>query len=145
MKLTLCQDGSDELHITVHCKDATAPEVRHVLELLQHDSKKLVAFRDKTVALLSPAEVLYGEFIDSGVFVYTAEAIYTTRFSLAQLEADFAGFGFFRCSKNMVVNLMKIKSLTSDIGGKIIVTLQNGEKLIVSRKYAHALREKLIT
>ena len=143
MKITLCQDGSEELELILRCKDKADPQVQKVLALLQYDTKKLIAFKEKTLVVLNPEEVLYCEFIDNTVFVYTQQDIYTTRSSLTQLEGEFAAQGFFRCSKNMVLNLMKISTLRSDVGGKLIVCLLNQEKLIVSRKYAHALREKI--
>ena len=48
-----------------------------------------------------------------------------------------------RISKSCVVNLNRIKSIRPDFGGKIIATMQNGERIFVSRQYASELKLKL--
>ena len=42
-----------------------------------------------------------------------------------------------------MVNLHRIRRLVSQGGGRIEATLETGEKLIVSRRYAPLLRERL--
>ena len=51
--------------------------------------------------------------------------------------------GFFRCAKSAVVNIHQIRSLSSCPGGRIEALLSSGEKLIISRRYAPLLRERL--
>ena len=48
-----------------------------------------------------------------------------------------------RISKSCIVNLKKIHSLKPDFGGKILATMENNEKLYISRQYVSVLKEKL--
>ena len=45
--------------------------------------------------------------------------------------------------KSAVINLHRIRSLKSRTGGRIEASLENGERLVVSRHYAPLLRERL--
>ena len=48
--------------------------------------------------------------------------------------------GFFRCSKAMVLNVYRIEKLQSLSGNRIDATMDNGEHVIISRRYAKELR-----
>lgn len=50
---------------------------------------------------------------------------------------------YFRSSKSMIINLSKIIKLEPTLGGRISVTFENNERLIVSRQYVRALKEML--
>lgn len=50
---------------------------------------------------------------------------------------------FIRISKQCIINLKKVRSLKADVNRKIRVTLQNGERIIVSRMYSDELRKRL--
>lgn len=77
------------------------------------------------------------------MFVYTGQSVYQTALGLGELESRYGGLGFFRAGKSSVVNLHRIRSLVSQGAGRIEATLETGEKLIVSRRYAPLLRERL--
>lgn len=116
-------------------------EVQELIALLELQNKRIVATVQDETRLLSPTEVLYCEAVDNHVYVYLKTEVCKTPSSLAQLEQTFLSAGFFRCSKSMIVNLHGIVSLKSGTGGRITATLQNGEKILVSRHYASAMRE----
>ena len=63
-----------------------------------------------------------------------------TEYTLNELEGMLGQDGFFRCSKAFIVNLDKIVSLRSEMGNRIDAKLENGEHLIISRRYAKELR-----
>jgi len=69
--------------------------------------------------------------------------VYELPLKLYELEEILASAGFIRSAKSQVLNLYKIDSLCPDFGGRIEVTMQNGERLIVSRQYAKQLKERL--
>ena len=51
--------------------------------------------------------------------------------------------GLLRCGKSTVVNLHAIRKLKSCGAGRIEASLSTGERLMISRHYAPALRERL--
>ena len=93
--------------------------------------------------LLSPDETLYCESVDEHTFLYTASAFYQTALTLAELEGRYGELGYLRVSKSAVINLHRIRSLKSRTSGRIEASLENGERLVVSRHYAPLLRERL--
>ena len=50
---------------------------------------------------------------------------------------------FIRASKNMILNINKINSISHTFSGKMTATLINGEKAEISRNYVQLLKEKL--
>jgi len=81
--------------------------------------------------------------VDKKVFVYTEDKVYETTLKLYEIEEMFINTDFFRASKASIINLNKIMSLAYSFNGKIEVTLENNEKLLVSRKYVDHLKIKL--
>lgn len=142
MKLTLKQEKGAEKEVIIRC-DQVDEEIRSLLEALAIRERRLSVFRGGEMRLLAPAEVLYCESVDGRTFVYTAADMYTARTSLTQIAEHFVANGFFRCSKSMVVNLRAMDSLRTGDNGRILVTLANGERILVSRRYARQLRDML--
>ena len=138
MKVTIQEAPGAQTELIIRCDRATE-EVRRLAAML--DGRRVPARSGDTVLLLEPAKILYCEYVDGGVFAYTAEGVYPARLTLTELERD---HGFFRCSKTMVVNLRAIDALKSGDCGRVIATVRSGEKLIISRRYAAALRDELL-
>ena len=74
------------------------------------------------------------------MFLYTADCVYATPLSLAELEQE----GLLRCAKSMAVRIWAIRSLQSRENGRILATRQNGEQVLISRHYAAALKRALL-
>ena len=69
--------------------------------------------------------------------------MYETPLRLYELEERLAPRDFVRASKSAVVNFSRVQSIRPDLGGRLQLTLENGERLGVSRQYAPAIKEKL--
>ena len=69
--------------------------------------------------------------------------MYQTALTLAELEDRWETMGLLRCGKSCIVNLYAIRRLRSCGAGRIGATLSTGERLMISRHYAPALRERL--
>lgn len=142
MKVTLEQGVGLQREIVIRY-DVLDEEIRSLLELLNLRRKRLTVRDGDALTLIDPAEVLYCESVDERTYAYTAAGVYGLGVTLAAVADAFAGLGFFRCSKSMAVNLHAIRSLKSGDYGRIFATLANGEKILVSRRYAKALRNRL--
>lgn len=139
MKLTI-QPGSEE-ELILRCPDPDAPHIRAMIRLLGDMQRRIPARTETELCFLSPADVLYAEYVDRGVFLYTVDCVYSTPLSLADLERE----GLLRCAKSMAVRIGAIRSLQSRANGRILATLQNGEQVLISRRYAAALRRELLS
>lgn len=59
------------------------------------------------------------------------------------IEERLADTYFARVAKSFIVNLKKVRSIKAERASRMCLTLQNGEKLIVSRQYLGTIKEKL--
>ena len=143
MKITVEHVPLEENEVILRCPHLDQ-EMLWVLSALRSGLQKLCAWDDRRqVTLLSPSEVVYCESVDDRTFLYTPAAVYQTALSLAELEGRYGELGYLRVSKSAVINLHRIRSLKSRTGGRIEASLENGERLVVSRHYAPLLRERL--
>ena len=121
-----------------------SPELQQIVALLQSSTDRLwLMDEQQKMVSVFPQHILWAETVDDKVFVYTADSIYRAPCSLAALELRWGGAGLFRCAKSTVVNLNAVQRLSSRPGGRIEALRPNGEKILISRRYAPLLRAKL--
>jgi DNA-binding LytR/AlgR family response regulator len=143
MKLTIIEEqDSDELEIIVKCKEMNE-EVIKVLTSIRSLEKKVLGTLDGKIFLLLPDDIYYFESVDKKNFAYTKQNVYEISMRLYQIEEMFGDGTYFRATKATILNLDKIKTITPRLGGKVEVTLENGENMMVSRQYVPVLKEKL--
>lgn len=133
---------SNEPEVLIRCQTDN-DEVRAIKDFIDKLHNKVTAECDGTDYVLSPDKILYFESVDGKVYIYDRERVYKSDYTLNDIEADFAEWGFFRCSKAIVVNMYSIESLKSEIGNRINATLVNGEHIIISRRYSSTFRKIL--
>ena len=63
--------------------------------------------------------------------------------SLSELEERLADAHFVRIAKNCLVNLCRIAGLKPYVGGRLLARLDNNEEIVISRKYASAIKKLL--
>lgn len=142
MKYTIEQiaKGEDELILRYQRLNG---EVEAVLQFMNAPPKKLIGTKDNTQAVIDFADVLYAETVDRKTFIYTADDVFRSELTLAQLEEVLNTVNFFRCAKSMIINIDKISTLKSLASNRIDATLVNGEHIIISRTYASEFRKIL--
>lgn len=132
-----------ENEVILRCRELDE-EMLHVLSLLRSGLQTLCAWtEDRRMVLLRPGEVLYAESVDERTWLYCEGAVWPTALTLSELEARYEALGFCRISRSMVVNLHGIRQLKSCPGSRIEATMRNGERVLISRRYAPLLRERL--
>lgn len=134
------QDGTE---VTITCRSASDEEVLRILSSLRPFERRLTGTRDGQTFPLTPAQILYVESVDHKTFFYCEDMVCETPLRLYELEERLSGEGFVRASKAVVVNLSQVRSLRPDFGGRLILTMNNREKLFASRQYAGDIKEKL--
>lgn len=143
MKININIDSRhEETEVTINCAHMS-DELERVIASLRALDFKLTGIKNNQTYLLDAAEILYIDTTDKKTFLYTEADVYETSLKLYELEQQLSSSDFFRAGKSCVINFNKIKSLRSDIDGRFIVTMENGEKLIVSRQYASFVKNKL--
>lgn len=105
--------------------------------------KKLYAKKDNEMFLINSSDVLYFDSVDNRTFLYTNDDVMEIKQKLYELEDILSDKDFVRISKSQIVNINQIRSLKPELNRTILVTLFNGERLYISRKYVKIIRNML--
>ena len=89
------------------------------------------------------SDVLYLESVDEKVFAYTKENVIKIDGSLNSFMMGVSDDTFFRCAKSVVININHVVSLKSLSSNRIDATMESGEHIIISRRYASEFRRLL--
>lgn len=135
-------EQSKELQIDIYCKrkDDYVMRLKRHLELFEH---KLCAKRGGETFYIEASDVYYFETVDDRTFLYTANDVLEIGMRLYEIDSFLEEFGFMRISKSVIVNLNRVHSLRPQLNRTVMATMQNGERLIVSRSYIKRLRNVL--
>ncbi|MFC0190103.1 LytTR family DNA-binding domain-containing protein [Fictibacillus aquaticus] len=143
MKITILEDDEqNELEIIVKCK-VMSDDVMKVLSSLRSIERKVLGTLDGKVHVLPAEDIYYFESVDKKNFAYTRKEVYEIPLRLYQIETMFGKGPFFRATKATIINLDKISTILPRIGGRLEVTLENGEQMMVSRQYVSDVKNKL--
>lgn len=113
-------------------------EINEAIELLKNGNSSIPVINNGNIELLPIKKIYYIESIDNKTFIYDKENVYETKQKLYELEN--LGNNFLRCSKSMIINIKKIKSVRATINAKMECILLNDEKLEIARSYVKDLK-----
>ncbi|MCQ2520620.1 MAG: LytTR family transcriptional regulator DNA-binding domain-containing protein [Lachnospiraceae bacterium] len=116
--------------------------IADAIKLLEGSRDRLQVISEGQTGFLSIKNIYYIESVDKRTFVYTKDNCYETKSRLYELEEDLGRF-FLRCSKAMIVNIKKIKSVRSEMGSRLIATMLNDEEITISRNYVKEFKGRL--
>lgn len=134
-------DSSDKEEALIKAVNET-DDIKAAIEILEGGVKKLALLKDGKTVLLEISFIYYIESVDKRTFVYTKENCYESKLRLYELEESLGSY-FLRISKSMIVNLKKIKSVKSDLSGRMEASMLNGEKIVISRSYVKEIKRRL--
>ena len=143
MKITLNQDPAfPETEVIINCPQADEDILRLVAMLRIHQ-KKLVGILEGGRHLLDVKDILYIDTADKRTFLYTGKAVYESALRLCELEESLRELDFLRAGRSVIVSFRHIRSIRPELGGRLLLTMDNGEQVYVSRQYAGEMKEKL--
>lgn len=124
--------------------DKITNEVNDLVRKLAENERQIIAgFRGDTVTLLDEKELLRVYASGGRVYAVTAEGEYVLRLRLYELEERLRPFSFVRISNSEIINLKRVRSFDLSFAGTICVTLSDGSKAYVSRRYVPKIKEVL--
>ena len=135
------KDGENE-QIIIICHEIS-PELLRLIDSVKTGNSSLVAYEGKEFHSISTSDVLYIETVDNKTFLYCENTVYESKQKLYELEKALTASAFLRISKSAIVNLSKIKSLTTALYGRLEAHMVNGEIIVVSRSYVDKLKRRL--
>ncbi len=142
MKIDIKQITEGEDSVTIRYRELTSP-INKIIAILRGDGGKLSGRTDEESICVNYDDVLYLESVDDKVFAYTTDKVLRLEGSLNSFMLEADNEIFFRCSKSMVINLNMVNSLKSLSSNRIDATMEGGEHIIISRRYASEFRRIL--
>lgn len=143
MKITIHTDENvQEMELSITCSHMT-PRIEKLLAMVRMMEMQLTGIQDGETYLIDAGLVLYIDTVDKRTFLYTEKQVYESNLKLYELEEQLVQSDFFRANKSCIINLKHIVSLRAELDRRILVTMSNGERLIVSRQYADEVKRKL--
>jgi len=143
MKLTInADDRYTETEIIVNC-NRMSDDTEKLLASIRMFDMKITGRKGGKQHILEIAEIVYIESIDKRTFLYTLTDTYESPSRLYELEAKLLPLDFLRVSRNCLININHIKSIEAELNSRLILTMPGDIKLIVSRQYASAVKQKL--
>ncbi len=134
------QEQSERVVIQCH---SVSDKVNSIINFIKSTDTSLFGYEDGRMVELFVTDIYYVEAVDNQVFAYTEKDTYQLQIKLYEFEEASKFMRFFRCSKSMVVNLMKVDSVYPIFNGRFSAKLFNGEEIIISRHYVSALKRML--
>ena len=135
-------DQYNETEVLVKCSRLN-DDIEKLLAAIRMLDMKLTGRKDGRQHILEAADIMYVESTDKRTFIYTPADIYESNSRLYELEAKLADKDFLRASKNCIFNIRHVQSIEPDMDRRLILTMEKNIKLIVTRQYSSAVRQKL--
>lgn len=139
MKITLREDAKSkpEVIIIYPKMDGTIKKLIKKIESLE------VAFPVKNgeeQLLLNIDDIYYIETLERKTFVYTKDGVYRIEKKYNVLCDELQNYDFAQISRSCLLNINVLKSIKTIHNSRLQGTLQNGEKINISRTYMKHIR-----
>jgi len=119
-------------------------EINALVQTLSESGPRMIAgFRDDTVTVLDEKDILRIYAANGRVYAVLPSGEYVIRLRLYEAEERLKPFRFVRISNSEIINLKKVGSFDLSFAGTICVTLTDGSKTYVSRRYVTKIKEVL--
>lgn len=135
-------DRNKEEQVLIQCYLVTQ-QIDEMICFIKSREASITAYYDSQIYFVLLQNIYYIESVDNKVFAYLESEVYELKLKLYEFEDLYGKRYFFRCSKSVIVNLMKIEFLKPALNGRFTATLNNKEKVIISRQYVTELKKRL--
>ncbi len=143
LKVTIIEDPNiKETEISIVCAQLT-DEINDIVSKISVVGLTVAGKKDKETFLIPIKEIFYFESVDGKIFFYTENEIYEAMSKLYKIEEGLKNLHFSRISKTVIANLDKMLSIKKAKNSRLVATLVNQEKLVVSRQYVSEIKKKL--
>lgn len=142
-KISITEIGKDqEEEVIIKCREVN-DEVLSIVKKLKKNDSIILGSNGNEVFRIPVKDIFYIESVDNKTFIYCQNQVFDTKARLYELEEKLAGTKMFRCSKAMILNLAKVRSVAPTLNGRFEAKLTNGENVIISRQYVPNLKKRL--
>lgn len=135
--------AGEEEQIIIRCREMSK-ELFQLIDQLKSQRHTLIGMDGSDIHRIDPSMIYYFETVDNKVFIYCREKVFESRHKLYEIEELFTNSDFLRVSKSVILNLRRVTFLSPGFSGRLEATLDNQEKVIISRQYVPDLKKKLM-
>lgn len=132
----------EEEHVLIRCCKIN-DEVAEIVNFIKSRDGIVSGYNDSTIHQILLRDIYYFEGVDDKVYAYLKNSVYEVRNKLYELEELYSEQNFFRCSKSVILNLLKVQYVKPALNGRFTAFLINGEQVIISRQYVPDLKKRL--
>jgi len=143
LKVTIIEDPNiKETEISIVCTKMSS-EINDIISRISAVGLTIAGKKEEETFLIPIEDIFYFESVDGKIFFYTENEIYEAVVKLYKIEEGLRNLQFSRISKTVIVNLDKLLSVKKAENSRLVATLVNRERLIVSRQYVSEIKKKL--
>ena len=142
MNIDIQKITEGEESIVIRYKELS-PTVERIIGILEGSDGKLWGRTELGSVYIELGDILYLETVDDKLFAYTTDVVARIEGTLVSFMNEVKDETFFRCSKSMIINVGKVKALKSLSSNRIDATMEGGEHIMISRRYAVDFRRLL--
>ena len=120
-------------------------EFQEVKDYVLHKGEKITAYTENREAVrIRIEDILYFEAVGELVFAYLESRVYEVKLRLYQVEEKLDMPNILRASKSVLLNLDHIVSVRPALNGRLYAKMENGEDVLISRKYAKQIAKHIM-
>jgi len=136
--------SKEEEQVVIECVEMT-PEFEDIKNYCLAKGTFLIGYTNASSQQHIKIEnILYIESVGDNVFAYTEKNVFEIKKRLYELEKELADYKFIRCSKSFLICLLKVNSIRPALNGRYLACMENGEEVVISRKYAKIVRKTIM-
>lgn len=134
MEVELIEDKKSILHVQVVYPVMNAT-VQQLAEKIKALDLKLAVDDDEKSSYLSVKDIYYIESLERKTFIYTKDKVFRTNKKLYQFVEEYKDLSFVQINKSCLLNIDVLVHVRTLFNSRLEATLDNGEKLIITRTY----------
>lgn len=143
MKIKVEENNNlSEIEVLITCPKVD-DEVNRIVKTLETMTFTVIGKVNGEKYVVNVEDIFYFEAVDNHVFAYCEKEIYEVSYKIQELMDLLSRTYFIQVSRTIVLNIKKIKKVTSLVNGRILAVLNNNEKMIITRVYAQKFKQKL--
>jgi response regulator receiver protein len=132
----------EETEIIIRCQKVDN-KINRISNYLRTNYITIVGKLEGENYVLNLDDIYYFEAVENRVFAYVEKEVYEVNYKLQKLTELLERTSFIQTARTIVLNINKINRVSTLVNGRIGAVLVNGEKMIITRAYAHDFKRKL--
>ena len=131
-----------ETEIIIRCREVDS-KINKIANFIRTSYITIQGKLDGEKYVINLDDIYYFESVENRVFAYTEKEVYEVSYKLAELIDLLQNTSFIQTARTIILNINKIERVSTLVNGRISAILDNSEKMIITRVYAHQFKQKL--